>query len=66
MYATRLLCPVCLAEMDVIKHDTPEPIGMGLALLGSDGRAIHRKESPKCARDSAWLEGWKQETEEVE
>lgn len=65
-YATRLLCPVCGAVMDIIKHETPEPSAMGLALLGNDGRYLHRKESPQCAKRSEWIEGWKEETEELQ
>lgn len=61
-YKTILRCPVCGKTMDEISHDDPEPSGMGIAMLGGDGRRLHAKESPDCRFSDMWHEGWKEET----
>ena len=56
MFAYDLLCPVCGAVMDSIHAS--QVGGMGESLIGSDGRQIHREESPECTKDEKWIRGW--------
>jgi hypothetical protein len=58
MRKTALACPVCGKYMDIITHHTQDNSGYGTALLGGDGRSVHRKESPSCAQHRDWVMGW--------
>ena len=58
MNRTALACPVCGKHMDVITHESEELSGMAAAMLGGDGRRIHREESPACATKPEWVMGW--------
>jgi hypothetical protein len=58
MWETVLRCPVCGAEMDRIQHPDEEVGGMGLAMLGGDGRRDHAIVSPECTEHKNWHKGW--------
>ncbi len=57
-HQTALACPVCGKHMDVITHPTETLGGMAAAMLGNDGRWVHRNESPQCAEQPGWMQGW--------
>lgn len=65
LYTVQLLCPVCDAVMDTINVYSEQASGLTTAMLGGDGRKIHKQASPTCAKDSRWIEGWKEQRVET-